>query len=358
MKKIGIISMHRIINYGSFLQAYGLKRLIEDQTNCSVEFIDYKYEKSLVENDIIHETIIEKIKKNRSIVQYLKKKKYFKDVEKALIIDLKKIGIDQINYSRYVDSVVIGSDEVFNCMQPYPVGYSKNLFGKGYEDKNVISYAASFGHTKIENLRKKGIDSEVSEMLSKFKAISVRDKNSASIIKELLNIEPEQHMDPVLIYEYEYEIDHYKIEETGYIIVYAYAGRLTVSEEKFIKQFAKKHNKKIYSIGHYSRIADKNIICNPFYVFSYFKKADYIITDTFHGTIFSIKTNSKFCTLIRDSNRNKLEYLLKALNQYNRAVQSLQDIERLYNIDINYTSTNKIIETERKRSKQYLKDNL
>lgn len=58
--------MHRIVNYGSFLQAYGLKRLIGDQTNCSVVFIDYQYEKSLVEDDYIYETIIEKLKKNRS----------------------------------------------------------------------------------------------------------------------------------------------------------------------------------------------------------------------------------------------------------------------------------------------------
>lgn len=58
--------MHRIVNYGSFLQAYGLKKLIEGQISCNVEFIDYQYEKSLVEDDYIYETIIEKLKKNRS----------------------------------------------------------------------------------------------------------------------------------------------------------------------------------------------------------------------------------------------------------------------------------------------------
>lgn len=358
MKSIGIISMQRIINYGSFLQAYGLKRLIEGQINCNVEFIDYQYEQSLVESDIVRESVISKIKKNRSVVKYLAKKKYFRDVEKSLVDDLKKIGVDHKNYNRDVDAVVIGSDEVFNCMQPYPVGYSRELFGKGFEDKTVISYAASFGHTKIKDLERKGIKNEVQDMLSKFARISVRDDNSAAIVAELLGAEPLHHMDPVLMYEYDDEMKTYNTDESGYIIVYAYAGRLTIEEERYIKQFARAKKKKIYSIGHYSRIADKNIICHPFYVFSYFKNADYIITDTFHGTVFSIKTNSKFCTIIRDGNRNKLESLLKSLNQYGRAVHSLKDIERLYSTNIDYKATNEIIEREREKSKQYLKESL
>ena len=42
-KKIGIISMQRIINYGSFLQAYGLKKMIESVSKSEVEFIDYRF---------------------------------------------------------------------------------------------------------------------------------------------------------------------------------------------------------------------------------------------------------------------------------------------------------------------------
>ena len=42
-KKIGIMSMQRIINYGSFLQAYGLKKMIESVSKSEVEFIDYRF---------------------------------------------------------------------------------------------------------------------------------------------------------------------------------------------------------------------------------------------------------------------------------------------------------------------------
>ena len=119
-----------------------------------------------------------------------------------------------------------------------------------------------------------------------------------------------------------------------------------------------RHNKKIICIGHYSNIVDKNIICNPLYVFSYFKNADYVITDTFHGTVFSIKMNTKFCTLIRDSNRNKLEALLKKLDKFDRKVEKMEDIEQLYNTEIDFYKTNQIIEQERKKTTLYLKENI
>ena len=77
------------------------------------------------------------------------------------------------------------------------------IFGKNYESIPVISYAASFGHTKLEKLRALKIDKEIAELLNNFKAISVRDENSFNIIKQLTRIEPVIHLDPVLIASYD-----------------------------------------------------------------------------------------------------------------------------------------------------------
>ena len=278
--------------------------------------------------------------------------------KKILLADLKQLGVDEYNYNFEIDSLVIGSDEVFNCMQPYPVGYSRNLFGKGYEDKKVISYAASFGHTKYHELCKYKIEEEIGEMLRKFQVISVRDDNSFEIVKKLTGNEPFMHLDPVLVYDFKKEMVFYKTDLKNYIILYAYTGRLSIEEENYIRNFANKYGKKIISIGNYSAVADENISCNPLYIFSYFKNADYVITDTFHGTIFSIKMNTKFCTIIRESNRNKLTALLRKLGRMDRSVECLEDIDRLYDIDIDYRETNTIIEEERKRSITYLEVNL
>lgn len=353
MGKVGIMSMQRIKNYGSFLQAYSLKKTIESLGH-EVEFIDYEYEKSLVKGK---KEILKKIKKNINIIHYIKKRNNYKKFREKFDNEfLPEIGIDKINYNKNVQTLVVGSDEVFNCLQPYPVGYSRNLFGMGYKNSNVISYAACFGFTNLEGLKEHKIDKEVAELLNDFKAVSVRDKNSYNTVKSLTNKEPIINLDPVLIYNFS---DYIKdVELKNYIIIYAYPGRLSKKEENYIKKFAKKHNKKILSLGSYQRIADIVKIIHPLDVFSYFKNADYIITDTFHGTIFSVKTHAKFCSIIRKSNNNKLYDLLERLNQTDRIASSVTDIERLYNTDPIYEKTDKIIEKERNKSLDYLEKNL
>lgn len=351
MKKVGIMSMQRIINYGSFLQAYGLKNVVNEIGYSDVQFVDYIYEMALSDNSDVRINCL-------SIRSRVCGKIFTIRCAKLLKKDLKSIGIDKPNYHPNIDTLIIGSDEVFNCIQSYPVGYSRELFGKNYENKDVISYAASFGYTSEKDLEKYEIKREVAEMLSKFSALSVRDDNSYRLVKALTGKEAQIHLDPVLIYDFKQEMNRrIKISE-AYIMVYAYTNRLNAEEEKYIKDFAGKHNKKIYSIGNYSRISDKNIMCSPLDVFAYFKGADYIITDTFHGTIFSIKTNSKFCTIIRESNRNKLTALLQKLGREDRIVNSLDDIDFLFEKEINYRITNEIIMKEKDRSIQYLKENL
>ena len=328
-KKVGIMSMQRIINYGSFLQAYGLKSIIEGLNDREVQFVDYNYEKSLKEKENKIERIIKKVKINKNIINFMYKRKNIKRLKKVIDENLVKIGVTGYNYNPNIDKLVIGSDEVINCTQQYPVGYSRELFGKNYEHVDVISYAATFGYTTIDDLKKYCIDEEVGNMLEKFKAISVRDENSYGVVKELLNKESIIHLDPVLVANYSDVIP--EIKEKNYIIIYAYPNRLTKEEEKFIKKFAKKHKKKIISLGFYQRIADKNLVVSPFEVLAYFKNADYVITDTFHGTIFSVKMNTKFCTIIRESNKNKLKFLLKKLEQEERIVNNVEDIELFYN---------------------------
>lgn len=120
-KKIGIMSMQRIINYGSFLQAYGLKKMIESVSKSEVEFVDYRFGIDITDRlkkpQAQKESVVDKVLKNRTPWNYLKKKRFFKEIERRLIQDLKTIGVDELNYDCMVDTLVIGSDEVFNCIQ-------------------------------------------------------------------------------------------------------------------------------------------------------------------------------------------------------------------------------------------------
>ncbi len=355
MKKVGIMSMQRIVNYGSFLQAYGLKKMIESLGN-NVQFVDYEYEEPVTLYK--KKKFYDKVKNNINIIDALKRKSFSKKFRSKYNKYIESMGIrNEKNIRPKIDFLVIGSDEVFNCMQGFPVGYSRELFGKNYENIDVISYAASFGYTKIEMLEENNVLDEISQMLSKMKSISVRDENSFNIVKKLTQKEPVIHLDPVLVADFEDEVKD-NVKMNNYIVLYAYPNRITKTEAEYIKKFAKKHNKKIISLGFYQRIADENLIVSPFEALEYIKKADYVITDTFHGTIFSIKMNTNFCTLIRDSNRNKLYYLLKKLKKESQIVNKIDDIEELYNKEIDFLETKKIIIEEKEKTINYLKENL
>lgn len=355
--KIGIISMQRIRNYGSFLQAYGLKSTIESLGH-EVVFIDYKVEKSLVERQ--KEKFFFRVKRK---INKVIRSNILKNKDINLLYDdeyLPLLGVSkQKKYNTPVDVLVIGSDEVFNCLQSNPlVGYSKELFGANANAKHIISYAGSFGHTTLEGLKEYKIDKEVGELFKKFKSISVRDSNSFKIIKNIVGKEPTLNVDPVIISNFDKHIIEQK-ELKDYILVYAYGNRINSKEEiSAIKQFAKKHNKKLISIGTHQDWTDIKLNVNPFELLGYVKAADYIITDTFHGSIFAIKYNRPFATIIRESNKQKLGDLLRRFSVADREITKMNKLEEILLRPINFNKVNKIMEEETQKSIQYLENNL
>lgn len=367
MKKIGILSMQRIKNYGSFLQAYALKKIVEE-FDTKVEFVDYTVEKPLINNQKNRNKIskgLESLKGYGKLSHKMKYILYKNNFDKKYF---KILGLNsKPNYNAKVDTLIIGSDEVFNCIQSNEnVGYSLELFGKNNNAKKVITYAASFGNTTIEKIEKYSKKEELSKLLKKIDAISVRDDNSYNIVSKLTKVKPQKNLDPVLIYEYMEKKDiipNLDLKEK-YLILYAYSGRITKNEAKKIKIFAKKNKLKIYSIGGVQKCADRFIDCSPFEVLSYFNNAEYIITDTFHGSIFSIINHKKFVTLVRKSsgnsygNEEKLTDLLKTLDLNKRMIYDVDDLENIIYESIDYKSVEKILKIEREKTKKYIKENI
>jgi len=368
-KKIGILSMQRIKNYGSFLQAYGLRKLIEE-LGYEVQYVDYHVEEPVIKDSINgkNDKISKALKTFEGDAPFIQKFQY--------IIHKKNFGkkyysvlglTEEPNYNPELDTLVIGSDEVFNCIQSNKnVGYSLELFGKDNKAKKLITYAASFGNTTVEKLEKYNKKEEISELLNKFDKISARDSNTGKIVEEISNQKVVYNLDPVLAYDYMKKCD--KIPDIAinekYIIVYAYSNRISADESKYIKDFAKKNNLKVYSIGGAQKCADKFIDCSPFEVLGYFKKAEIVITDTFHGSIFSIITKRNFVTLVRKSvgnaygNEEKLTDLLHRVGLENRITYDIEKIDEILSKKINYDEVNKILEVQRKISKKYLEENI
>lgn len=363
MKKVGIMSMQRIANYGSFLQAYGLKRILEE-LDCDVQFVDYHPGKTLIpaaggtgiKRKIykVIETLCYKAPLKEKIKFIMYKKNYAVKYYPLL-------GIGEMNYSPKLDVLVIGSDEVFNCVQNNTnVGFSSDLFGRNNNADRVITYAASFGNTTLEKLEQYDVTEKVASYLLDIDAISVRDKNSGYIVNKLTDKEPRYNLDPVLIYDYIWKCSKIpsEVQEDNYMILYGYAGRFSKTECVKIREFAEQRGLKIFCIGGVQDACDKFIDCDPFKVIAYFQHASYIVTDTFHGTILSIISSKKFISVVRKTgygNTEKLVDLLERLGLKSRVVNYLDQINNVIETHIDYSKVHKIISYERIKSYDYLK---
>lgn len=373
--RVSIMSMQRIANYGSFLQAYALKKTIETLGH-QVDFADYRVQPCLIQPQKVEQgkdtyvkdkafRLINAIKCFAYKIPFDQHKQFYQNYSGKY---LQIIGVSDERRERPdTDVLVIGSDEVFNCVQSNPdVGCSMELFGKDSRAKKIISYAASFGNTGIKELKRFDVQDEIAELLKKFTAISVRDKNSEAIVKELMGKMPQKHLDPVLIYDYTKEVTSCTcyMPFERYMVVYAYSSRITKQEGKEIKRFAKKNGLKLIAIGGEHSFCDVSIYPKPFEVLSIIKNAAYVVTDTFHGTVFSIKYNKQFGTLIRKGNGEKygnyekLNDLLSTFNLNDREIKEISDLDFILNSKIDYKSVNEIIAVNRKNTLEYLKSNI
>ena len=82
------------------------------------------------------------------------------------------------------------------------------------------------------------------------------------------------------------------------------------------------------------------------------------MTDTFHGSVMSIKFNKRFLTIVRNSNRNKLSGLLSQFKLNDRIVSDMSEFEDKMEADINYSIVNEIISHEQLNTISYLRENL
>ena len=366
---VEILSMQEINNMGSLLQAYGMKKIIE-KLGGDVEYIKIKR----IEDDYVlsgnyaqdfsdefeerarfkHLQKCDRYTASRIVHREQEKKqnKFF-DMFRKESLNIAKKSCDY-------DLCIIGSDEVFNCLNQGDWGFTSQLFGNVPEARRIITYAASCGSTSYKDVPGPILD-KIRVMFQNIQSFSVRDDNTYDFVSQLSDKNISRNLDPVLIYDFSLDINNMIVPKITkkYCVIYSYCNRIhDKSEIDRIKKFCTKYDLEMVAIGAPQFWIKKFIVCTPFQCLKLFEEAEYVITDTFHGTIFSIRANVKFCTLIRKSNENKLNSLLKTLRRADRRVNKLGDIERLYKEEIDYSETNNIIEIEREKTMKYLKENM
>jgi len=363
--------MQRILNYGSSLQAYALKRLIETlDASVGVEFLDYVPGAPLLKPSAAPNTVsrvVAKVTEYGGVDARLRDKIRFLNHKRAYSRKyLPLIGVErELNHDLAVDVQVIGSDEVFNCVQSNTnVGFSRDLFGHDSSAARIVSYAASFGNTTIDRIVQYGVDDILREDLEKLGAISVRDRNSADIVETLTGVRPEIHVDPVLAYDFlgmEKRVPRGRARGGSYVIVYAYPGRITHEENLAIMNWAHGNGARVLCFGGVQECADEFIDCDPFELLAYFRDARAVVTDTFHGTIFSIINSTPFATILRPTvgdgygNEEKLGYLLDLFGLRSRQARDPLDIDRVLSSALDFHAVQEVLVRERARTLDYLR---
>jgi len=361
--KLGILSMQRVPNYGSFLQAFALLHTIKKlRPDVDVLFIDIKPE------ILFYEKLYCYIRKFGG---YILKGNFFKSIQRCLYIAkqlrmFKKYQREYLNltdehhWDIYFGTIVIGSDEVFNCLQRASWGRAKSLLGDGLNTDNVITYAASCGSTAISGVEKISLAKDIEKGFRNIKRFSVRDENTYQFVKYFACKDAIINLDPVFLFDFDIYTPAVQLPKRKFILLYSYSERFNKKEEIIaIRKFADENDLDVISIFGYQSWCYNNIILGPFEVLAYFKRASYIITDTFHGTVFAIKYNKLFVSFIRHNrNDTKLQYLLDVFELHTRKINNTNELSNKLKQKINYEYIKKIIDKHVQISIRYLDENL
>lgn len=355
--KIGIVTHYNVHNHGALLQLYGLKIVLERYGHTPMA-LTFKKNFDFMPADSEKKYNIS-IKSFAWYLSYIRKhgikRTYFNFKKKRELDSFRNPMVGEY-YSRAVDLdvVFIGSDEVFSLES----GLNSLFFGFGIPCDNIFSYAGCFGPYTYEKIDEKNLCGYIKAGLSLMKQISVRDENSRSIVEKLTGYSPLVVCDPVILYGYKDEQNKVtvKLPKEKYLLIYAYDNNMNDEiEVQRIKKFAKAKGLLVVSVGFYHKWADKNINANPMELLQYFKNAECIVTDTFHGSVISLITNAQFVTKLR-GNGNKLFDLLNRFSVVDRITEDFSDLENLFNSKIDYLEINEKIETSRQKSLQFIEN--
>lgn len=367
-KNIGIITFWDCPNFGSFLQAYALQKIVSEMyPEYDVKQIAYSNKKHMdVYYSIIRPSmfknwpfnlsfyidVIQRIINRKQIFNFRK----FKDNYKKFIAHTKEYTAKTLLNEEF-ETVILGSDIIWDYSIPF-FDNDKFLFGNDINCNNLISYAASFGTVK----RSSKHPEYVINAFKKINAVSVRDYNSRLIAEDISEKKAEIVLDPTLIWNFNNDVN-IKVPELEYKYAAVYGSFFTDDEIHGLKEYCKKHNLKIVFLD---TGLDKCDWCDifidastitPFEWCGYIKSSEILMTSTFHGFLFGLIFEKKIIFNATDFMQAKLSDFLNDLDLYNNLVKE-KSFEFQIKYEWDYSRINKILEQKKKISLDFLRKNV
>ncbi|PKM55155.1 MAG: hypothetical protein CVV00_05140 [Firmicutes bacterium HGW-Firmicutes-5] len=340
--KISIVTVYNSLNSGSFLQAFTLMKALEMSDN-EVVFLKTKARNPL--RDVFLSSLRSLSNGDYKKIGYLLKK-YTKF--RSIVSKLPKIGMVR-NEMIKQDIYVLGSDEIWNVKRPdfnkFPVFWGYNI-----DSNSIIAYAPSINRSTILDI----LQYEFTQLaINNMNSIGVRDKHTKITLEELTNKEISLVLDPTMLFDTDfYRKYEAPIKDKNYILVYSYSNHFNEKQIKRIKEYSKRKELPLISVNHMMSWCDKSVPVSPFEFLTYYRDASYVITDTFHGTIFSIIYQKKF--LCYGDDNIKVLDLLDRMNLNLQNYDGLSDVSIILDKEINYDAIMKTLDEQKKESWNYL----
>ncbi|ONI41750.1 hypothetical protein AN396_03195 [Candidatus Epulonipiscium fishelsonii] len=337
MKRVGIITLfNNNFNHGALLQAYALQKTVEKLGfECEVIRFDYMIKQAELSN---------KINSNAKQMQAFAE----------IIPQSNKIynAYNIYECNELYDIFICGSDQIWGCnfgMPLYNLPHMALAFANA--DKIKLGYAVSMGGAYLTDDKKTALK----EPTQKLDYISVREKSAIPFISELSDKSVESVLDPTLLLLRK-DWDTFKNDtyNTTAPYIFCYVLRSSKGLVSYIKQLSQ-------TMGYNIKILPKNSM--PVDFINLIANAEYVITDSFHGTVFSIIFNKQFISCYTNNIQSdysmnmRMKDLLKTFNLYNRYLgmdATAENYLNLINSKIDYSKVNQILELERAKSLAFL----
>ncbi|WP_297249419.1 polysaccharide pyruvyl transferase family protein, partial [uncultured Brachyspira sp.] len=264
------------------------------------------------------------------------------------------------NISKQCDTFLVGSDQVYRYIfHGDRIFYY--LFNFVNNSKKKISYSSSFGIPYYEGDDENKLFFKY--YINQFDDISVREDDAVDICKNVFNVNAVHVLDPVFLLDESYY--NYLIYKSKLNIKHKYIGayfrRGNTELDKYMDYISEKLNLPILKTGKIDNSNteyDKDFSIEDWLYM--IKNCDFFISDSFHGTCFAMIFNKPFILIINNGARSKYESLIRMFELENRTVEHFEDIINNDNLfkEMDYSSINKIIDIEKTKSLEWLKNAL
>ncbi len=367
--KIGIISVNNAHNFGTVMQALGLKAYLESQGH-EVQIINYRnatIEKSYRPGRILPGATFKS--KKKYLVKWLKEAKskpylplrrhrFEKFFEEQFNLTKPCASIKDLRNAKFpFDVVFAGSDQIWNST--ITKGLDPAFFGDFVgKDTIIASYGASIGNPEVPK-RELPV---FSEYFKKMDYISVREENAKALFSPLTDKDIAVVCDPTFLPDRDYfkslvsQKSPYGNKEYIYVHVHHYSAK-ALELVKAAKELSKKTGLPV--VHNIQTAKFKNELGNtkgagPIETLNAIAHSKYVVTQSFHLSVFSLLFEKNFITLKRDRNNDRLENLFEKLGLLEHFIEPDAPLPDFKDIPVDFKEVHKKMEAMRPASVEFI----